>query len=227
MRFRDTVLAVHAGFTVDSSVTSVTGLEIVDLPEVPLAATAIHQGDMATVDVDTYGPILDWVSEHGFLAEPTDDTLAAARTAWLDARADYGLTEAFRFYGGPIDNETDGTEGLINAWPMDEAYVEGDEDAGIINNPADYPTIDATVLAELNEAGGETNISAPGGNGESSRRNLPCRRPIDRGGVRRDGLPRCGSASRFVRGQERPPTPTDDRPRHRPHGRSRRCPRRP
>ena len=46
--------------------TAVPGLEIVDLPEVPLAATAIHHGDMATVDVDTYGPILDWVSEHGF-----------------------------------------------------------------------------------------------------------------------------------------------------------------
>ena len=59
-------LAVHAGFPVAPSVTSVPGLEIVDLPEVPLAATAIHHGDMATVDVDTYGPILDWVSEHGF-----------------------------------------------------------------------------------------------------------------------------------------------------------------
>ena len=47
-----------------------------------------------------------------------------AKEAWLAARDDYGLTEAFRFYGGPIDNEENGPEGLINAWPMDEAYVD-------------------------------------------------------------------------------------------------------
>jgi putative iron-regulated protein len=32
-----------------------------------------------------------------FVAEPNQETLAAARTAWIDARDDYGLTEAFRF----------------------------------------------------------------------------------------------------------------------------------
>jgi putative iron-regulated protein len=97
-----------------------------------------------------------------FVADPDDTTLTAAKQAWLDARDDYGLTEAFRFYGGPIDNETDGPEGFINAWPMDEAYVdyvEGDAEAGIINDPATYPTIDADVLMSLNESGGETNIS--------------------------------------------------------------------
>ena len=59
--------------------------------------------------------------------------MAAAREAWLAARDDYGPTEAFRFYGGPIDNEQDGPEGLLNAWPLDEAYidyVEGDQNAG-------------------------------------------------------------------------------------------------
>ena len=97
-----------------------------------------------------------------FVAAPSDATLESAKQAWLDARDDYGLTEAFRFYGGPIDNEEDGPEGLINAWPMDEAYVdyvEGDPEAGIINDPATYPTIDAELLASLNESGGETNIS--------------------------------------------------------------------
>jgi putative iron-regulated protein len=97
-----------------------------------------------------------------FLIEPTDDTLDAAKQAWLEARDDYGLTEAFRFYGGPIDNEVDGPEGLINAWPMDEAYldyVEGNRATGIINDPETYPTIDAEAIAALNEAGGETNIS--------------------------------------------------------------------
>ncbi len=97
-----------------------------------------------------------------FLADPTDDTLEAAKQAWLTARDDYGPTEAFRFYGGPIDNEEDGPEGLINAWPLDEAYidyVEGNPNAGIINNPDLHPEITADVLVSLNEEGGEANVS--------------------------------------------------------------------
>ena len=97
-----------------------------------------------------------------FVADPTDETLEAAKQAWLAARDDYGLTEAFRFYGGPIDDEETGPEGLINAWPLDEAYVdyvEGDEAAGIVNDPDAYPTIDAELITSLNEEGGEANIS--------------------------------------------------------------------
>lgn len=97
-----------------------------------------------------------------FITDPTGASLEAAKQAWLAARDDYGPTEAFRFYGGPIDDEETGTEGLINAWPLDEAYidyVEGNEAAGIVNDPAGFPTIDADLLVSLNEDGGETNIS--------------------------------------------------------------------
>jgi putative iron-regulated protein len=97
-----------------------------------------------------------------FIADPTEETLNAAKEAWLTARDDYGPTEAFRFYGGPIDNEEDGVEGLMNAWPLDEAYidyVDGTEGGGIINLPDEYPTIDADLLVSLNEQGGEANIS--------------------------------------------------------------------
>ena len=97
-----------------------------------------------------------------FLAEPSQHRLDAAKRAWLRARDDYGVTEIYRFYEGPIDNEADGPEGLINAWPMDESYVdyvEGDADAGIINRPEEFPTIDAALLLSLNEEGGEENIS--------------------------------------------------------------------
>jgi putative iron-regulated protein len=68
-------------------------------------------------------------------------------------------TEVYRFYGGPIDDE-DGPEGLLNAWPLDENYidyVEDDPTAGIINDPA--LVISADELAGLNEAGGEKNIA--------------------------------------------------------------------
>lgn len=97
-----------------------------------------------------------------FIADPTPAALEAAKRAWLIARDDYGPTEAFRFYSGPIDNEDDGPEGLLNAWPMDESYidyVEGDSGAGIINMPDEYPTIDADLLVSLNEEGGEENVS--------------------------------------------------------------------
>ena len=97
-----------------------------------------------------------------FVASPSDDTLALAKSAWLEARYDYGVTEVFRFYGGPIDDEETGTEGLINAWPLDEAYidyVEGVADSGIVNDPATYPTIDAATITAANEEGGEANIS--------------------------------------------------------------------
>jgi putative iron-regulated protein len=97
-----------------------------------------------------------------FLADPNGATLESAREAWLAARDDYGPTEVFRFYGGPIDDAETGVEGFVNAWPLDEAYidyVEGAPESGIINMVDEYPTIDSEVLLSLNEEGGETNIS--------------------------------------------------------------------
>lgn len=97
-----------------------------------------------------------------FVADPTDETLDAAKQQWLAARDLYGPTEAFRFYDGPIDDPDDGPEGQINAWPMDEAYVDhvaDDPDAGIVNDPEGYPEITLDVITAANEEGGETNIS--------------------------------------------------------------------
>jgi putative iron-regulated protein len=101
-------------------------------------------------------------SLQAFTSDPTEANLEAAKAQWLAARDDYGPTEAFRFYDGPIDDPDDGPEGQINAWPMDEAYVDyvdGDPGAGIINNAADFPEITAEVIVSANEEGGETNIS--------------------------------------------------------------------
>ncbi len=95
-----------------------------------------------------------------FLAAPSADGLAAARKAWLVAREWYGQTEAFRFYGGPIDDDK-GPEGRLNSWPLDEAYIDyvrGKPGAGIVNDPR--VAITKASLARLNERGGEENISA-------------------------------------------------------------------
>lgn len=96
------------------------------------------------------------------LATPSAQTLTAARQAWLAARVPYNQTEAFRFYGGPIDDEMSGVEGRVNAWPMDENYVDyvtGMPMSGIIHNATMYPTITRAQLVMLNERGGEENIA--------------------------------------------------------------------
>ena len=95
-----------------------------------------------------------------FLKAPSAEGLDKARQAWRDAREFYGQTEAFRFYGGPIDDEN-GPEGQINAWPLDEAYVdyvEGKPKAGLVNNTK--VKITKAALIKANERGGEENISA-------------------------------------------------------------------
>jgi putative iron-regulated protein len=54
------------------------------------------------------------------VATPSEQTLQAARTAWLAARVPYQQTEAYRF-GNPI---VDDWEGRVNAWPLDEGLID-------------------------------------------------------------------------------------------------------
>ncbi len=95
-----------------------------------------------------------------FVAAPSADGLAAARKAWLEAREFYGQSEAFRFYGGPIDDDK-GPESRLNAWPLDESFIDGVKDqpqAGLINDRKIALT--KKTLASYNERGGEENISS-------------------------------------------------------------------
>jgi putative iron-regulated protein len=69
--------------------------------------------------------------------DPTAASLAAARGAWLKARAAYMATEAFRFYGGPIDGP-DNAIARIDPWPINEGFVDGvggHPDGGLIGDP--------------------------------------------------------------------------------------------
>jgi putative iron-regulated protein len=94
-----------------------------------------------------------------FVAKPSAPALQAARQSWLAAREWYGQTEAFRFYGGPIDG-ADGPEPRINSWPVDEAYIDGvaGKPAGGIINNTKVP-IAKQQLAALNARGGQENIA--------------------------------------------------------------------
>lgn len=120
-----------------------------------------HYADIVHVGYrDSYNRAVALQSALQVLTErPSAAALEAAKNAWKRARIPYGETEAFRFYGGPID-DADGPEGQLNAWPLDESYidyVQGNPCAGIINDPK-APITQENLLA-LNEQGGEENVS--------------------------------------------------------------------
>ena len=113
-----------------------------------------------------------------FLAKPSDETLMAAKAAWLTARIPYQQTEVYRFGNVVVDD----WEGKVNAWPLDEGLIdyvaggyglESDENslyaANVIANSTiaiegksvDMSQLSPTLLAEtLHEAGGiEANVA--------------------------------------------------------------------
>ena len=53
-------------------------------------------------------------------AQPTTDTLAGARKAWLAARPPYQQTEGYRFGNAIVDD----WEGKVNSWPLDEGLID-------------------------------------------------------------------------------------------------------
>ena len=96
-----------------------------------------------------------------FVDKPTDKGLKSCRAAWVKARQPYSKTEAFRFYGGPIDDASGGIEGQLNAWPVDESWMEDSTPGskrGIIQDVEHFPKIDAKLLLERNQLEGEKNI---------------------------------------------------------------------
>jgi putative iron-regulated protein len=131
--------------------------------EAAVAATTTYADLVVAAYDDTIASATELqTAVEAFVAAPSEATLQGAKDAWLAGREVYGPTEAFRFYDGPIDDPDDGPEGQINAWPLDEAYidyVDGDAEAGIINDVAGVPEITIDVLVAANEEGGESNIS--------------------------------------------------------------------
>lgn len=111
------------------------------------------------------------------LANPSEQTLADARQAWLAARVPYQQSEVFRFGNAVVDD----WEGQLNAWPLDEGLIDyvaagyqhelgnPGATANIIANPVlqvggerlDATTITPELLAGLNElAGSEANVAS-------------------------------------------------------------------
>jgi putative iron-regulated protein len=86
------------------------------------------------------------------VADPSQETLEAARQAWLAARVPYMQTEAFRF-GNPI---VDDWEGRVNAWPLDEGLIDYvNAGYGMESDVNDFYTVNVIANADIS-IGGET-----------------------------------------------------------------------
>ncbi|MGQ7956878.1 imelysin family protein [Pseudomonas sp. SP16.1] len=144
------------------------------------AAKAVvgHYADLALAvfsDAASTGKALQGAID-ALLANPGEDTLKAAKQAWLAARVPYMQTEVFRFGNAVVDD----WEGQLNAWPLDEGlidYVATDYQHALGNPGAqanivahteiqigedkvDVTEINGELLASLNELGGsEANVA--------------------------------------------------------------------
>lgn len=146
--------------------------------EAAAKAVVAHYADMVFAvysDAESTAKTLQTAID-SFLANPNDETLKAARTAWIAARVPYLQSEVFRFGNTIIDD----WEGQVNAWPLDEGLIDyvdksyehalGNPGANaniIANNEiqvgedkVDVKEITPEKLASLNELGGsEANVA--------------------------------------------------------------------
>ncbi|WP_034057644.1 imelysin family protein [Lacinutrix jangbogonensis] len=106
-----------------------------------------------------------------FVATPNETNFTSAKNAWLAAREFYGQTEVYRGSNGPIDQPDESwsinNEGQMNAWPIDESYIDYVE-AGTEEYAGDFNsiigdnsiTISEATIASLNEGGANENEKA-------------------------------------------------------------------
>ena len=101
---------------------------VVDIPTLP---NVLH-GYVHLVYVVYKDTLIDGVTlqerVNALLESPSEETLKAARQAWLDSRESYGQTEAFRFYEGPIDFYDEEVNSAPNARVNDEGVTDSDAD---------------------------------------------------------------------------------------------------
>ncbi|MEZ4338323.1 MAG: imelysin family protein [Sandaracinaceae bacterium] len=151
-------------------------LFLVALAATPLLGCADDLGDVAPV-LAHYGVLAEaeyedtltgadalGVAIDDFVNDPTDASLLAARTAWIASRDPYLQAEAYRYYGGPIEQGDPEHEGALNAWPIDESVVDYVRDGagerletGIVNDGS--VTIDGPTLRSMNTTAGETAVT--------------------------------------------------------------------
>jgi putative iron-regulated protein len=123
----------------------------------PLRASAAEPAEVVTGYADiaaaVYGESLTSAQAlsaavDALVANPSDETLKAARDAWRAARRPYQQTEVYRFGNAIVDE----WEGKVNAWPLDEGLIDY-VDAGYGTENPENAFYTANVIANLQEAG--------------------------------------------------------------------------
>ena len=98
-------------------------------------------------------------SVNQFIADPTEQNLADARSVWRAARVPYQQSEVYRFGNAIVDD----WEGKVNAWPLDEGLIdyvaasygaESEENPGYRANVVASPSF--TFSGEMIDAGSIT-----------------------------------------------------------------------
>ena len=105
------LLAASAAFAVGSAAAATEPAAVVQ--HYAELAHAKYQDSLMTAKA------LD-VAIDALIAQPSEETLKAAREAWISARVPYQQSEVYRF-GNPIVDEW---EGKVNAWPLDEGLID-------------------------------------------------------------------------------------------------------
>ncbi len=106
------LLATSAILTVTAGMASAQDAAAV-LDNYANIAAAIYEDSLTTAK-DLQGAV------DALIANPSEETLKAARDAWLASRNPYQQSEVYRF-GNPI---VDDWEGKVNAWPLDEGLID-------------------------------------------------------------------------------------------------------
>jgi putative iron-regulated protein len=125
--------------------------------------------------LDSYNLTLDLKGKiTTFIAAPSESGFDEVKTAWLAAREPYGQTEAYRECSGPVDTDNSsstpwglGNEGQMNAWPIDESYIDYVQ-VGTEPYANNYASIISTIgtpiteslIANANEGIDDKSISA-------------------------------------------------------------------
>lgn len=167
-------------FTASTVLTLASVISIARGAEVTADAVLKHYGDVAeAMYTDAHAAAVDLGKAiDALVANPSDETLKAARAAWKEARPWYQQTEGYRFGNSIVDD----WEGKVNSWPLDEGLIDytgkgsygetSDENplytANVIastsirigNDTVDTTKIDAALLQKLQGAGdNEANVA--------------------------------------------------------------------
>ncbi|WP_428034219.1 imelysin family protein [Amphritea sp.] len=96
------------------------------------------------------------VSIDSLLQNPTPESLAVARKAWIAARIPYQQSEAYRFGNAIVD----GWEGRVNSWPLDEGLIDYVDSAHYGTESDENAQYRANVIANTSLRVGGTLIDA-------------------------------------------------------------------